>query len=76
MRISATVIHSESTIIQLRDESNRSLAQLKVPQKDQISVAEHLLMGVVSPEVLEQVMTLVRDNAKEAFLPKPSKPKK
>jgi hypothetical protein len=70
MQISAHVLHENSKLVQLKDEANRSIAQIKVPQKDQIAVAEGLLTGVVPVEVLEEVMKTIRQHAGDRFLPR------
>ena len=65
--MSAKVIRDPSTLIQIRDGSDRSVAQIKLFNPDHIAVIEGLV-EIVAPDAVDAIMTLIRAKASKEFL--------
>ena len=63
----AKVIRDPSTLIQIRDSSDRSVAQIKLFNSDHLTVVEGLL-EVVAPEAVSFLMDIIRSKAQKEFL--------
>ena len=65
--MSVKVIRDPSTVIQVRDAKERSVAQIKLFNPDHITVIEGLV-EIVAPDAVDAIMTLIRAKAAKEFL--------
>ncbi len=65
--MSVKVIREQSTLIQIRDAGERSVAQIKLFNPDHIHVIEGLV-EIVAPDAVDAIMTLIKAKAAKEFL--------
>ena len=65
--MTAKVIRDQSTLIQIRDNKDRSVAQIKLFNSDHLSVIEGLI-EIVAPDAVVSIMETIRSQSSSEFL--------